>query len=66
MEGRKPPGRRASQAEKDAYYVTLDTPKQVPGKAFIRSASSASPEAAKAAEDVLTQRLFEKGAYYGA
>ena len=66
MEGRKPPSRRASQAEKDAYYVTLPTPKQVPGKAFVRSASSSSAAAAKAAEDVLLRMLFEKGAYYGA
>ena len=66
MEGRKPPGRRASQAEKDAYYVTLPTPKQVPGKAFVRSASSSSAAAAKAAEEVLLRMLFEKGAYYGA
>lgn len=66
MEDKPKPARHASQAEKDAYWVTLPTPKQVPGKAFVRSASSASAEAVRAAEDVLTQRLFEKGAYYGA
>lgn len=66
MDGKKPPERRASQAEKDAYYVTLPTPKQVPGKAFVRSASSALPAAARAAEDELLRRIFERGAYYGA
>lgn len=66
MDGKNPPKRRASQAEKDAYYVTLPTPKQVPGKAFVRSAESASQEAYRAAEDALLQRLFEEGAYYGA
>ena len=66
MEDKPKPGRHASQAEKDAYYVTLPTPKQVPGKAFVRSATSSSAAAAKAAEDVLLRMLFEKGAYYGA
>ena len=66
MDGKKRPGRHASQAEKDAYYVTLDTPKQVPGKAFVRSAGSALPDAIRAAEDELRRRIFERGAYYGA
>jgi len=66
MDGKKPPGRRASQAQKDAYYVTLPTPIQVPGKAFIRSAESSLAEAQKAAEAELWRRLFEKGAYGGA
>lgn len=66
MDGKKPPGRRASQAQKDAYYVTLPTPIQVPGKAFIRSAESSLVEAQKAAEAELWRRLFEKGAYGGA
>lgn len=66
MDGKPPPERHASQAEKDAYWVTLDTPRQVPGKAFVRSASSASAESIRAAEDELTRRVFEKGAYYGA
>ena len=65
MDGKKRPGRHASQAEKDAYYVTLDTPKQVPGKAFVRNASSSTAEAVKAAETVLVQAMFEKGAFYG-
>ncbi len=66
MDGKKPPGRRASQAQKDVYYVTLPTPIQVPGKAFIRSAESSLAEARKAAEAELWRRLFEKGAYGGA
>lgn len=65
MDGKKPPGRRASQAQKDAYYVTLPTPIHVPGKAFIRSAESSLAEAQKAAEAELWRRLFEKGAYGG-
>lgn len=66
MDGRPKPRRRASQAEKDAYYVTLPTPKQVPGKAFVRNAASAMNEASKAAAAELWRRLFEQGAYYGA
>lgn len=66
MEGVKPPGRRASDAAKAAYYVTLDMPRQVPGKAFVRNAAAAMPEALKAAEAELWRRLFEKGSYYGA
>lgn len=66
MDGKKPPGRRASQEQKNAYYVTLDTPKQVPGAAFTRSAISSLPAAQKAAEAELMRRLFEMGSYYGA
>lgn len=66
MDGKKRPGRHASPEQKAAYYVTLDTPKQVPGAAFVRSAISSLPEAQKAAEAELWRRLFEKGAYYGA
>lgn len=66
MDGRPPPKRSASQAEKDAYYVTLPTPKQVPGKAFVRNAASALPDAQKAAQAELWRRLFEQGAYGGA
>lgn len=66
MDGQKRPGRHASLEQKAAYYVTLDTPKQVPGAAFLRSAISALPEAQKAAEAELWRRLFERGAYYGA
>ena len=62
MDGQKRPGRRASQAEKDAYYVPLPQPKQVPGKAFVRSAASAIPAAQAAAEDEVVRRLLKKGA----
>lgn len=61
MDGQPRPGRRASQAVKDAYYVTLPSPKQVTGKAFVRSAESSIPEAVLAAEDELIRRLLEKG-----
>lgn len=66
MDGARRPGRGASQAQKDAYYVTLPTPKQVPGKAFTRNAASAMNEASKAAVAELWRRLFEQGSYYGA
>lgn len=62
MEGKPRPSRRASLAQKAAYYVTLDTPKQIPGKAFVRSAASAMPEAYKAAEDELIRRLMKRSA----
>ncbi len=61
MDGKPKPGRRASQAQKDAYYVTLPVPKQIPGKAFMRSAESSLPEAQKAAEQELLRRLRGKG-----
>lgn len=62
MDGRLPPTRRASQAERDAYYVPLPQPRQVPGRAFVRSAASALPSAQAAAEDVIVRRLLKKGA----
>lgn len=61
MDGTKKPGRRASQAEKDAYYIPLPTPKQVPGRAFMRSAESSLPEAYQAAEQELLRRVTKKG-----
>ena len=61
MDGRPKPGRRASQEQKDAYYIPLPTPKQIPGKAFVRSAESSLPEAYLAAEDELIKRLLRKG-----
>lgn len=45
MEGKPKPGRRASAAVKNAYYVTLPSPIQVPGRAFIRSAADSFGEA---------------------
>lgn len=61
MDGTKKPGRRATQAEKDAYYVTLQAPKQVPGKAFVRSAESSMAMAEQAATAELWRRLDKKG-----
>ena len=61
MDGQKKPGRRASQAEKNAYYVTLDAPKHVPGKFFVqRAGDSAMDRAYKAAEEVLFDRILSK------
>lgn len=61
MESAKKPGRRASQAEKNAYYVTLDAPKHVPGAFFVqRAADSAMERAYKAAEEVLFNRILSK------
>lgn len=45
MEGKPKPGRRASRAEKDAYYVTRDVPIQVPARAFVRRAIDQMPRA---------------------
>jgi hypothetical protein len=56
--GKRKPGRHASQAEKNAYWVTLATPKHVPGKAFVRSAASSFPEAYSAAETYLWSRVL--------
>lgn len=58
MDDKPRPRRRASQAEKDAYYVTLPTPIQVPAKAFVRRAQSKFDEAYKAAEAELLRRLI--------
>lgn len=61
MDGKPPPGRRASQEQKNAYYVTLPTPRQVPGKAFVRNAAAAMPQAYLAAEEELLRRVLKKG-----
>lgn len=60
MEGKPRPGRRASAEQKAAYYVTLPAPVQVPGKAFVRSASDSLPKAYAAAEAELFRRIDEK------
>lgn len=49
MRGKPKPRRRASQAQKDAYYVTLPAPRQMPAYAFMRRAASAEPRAEAAA-----------------
>ena len=55
------PSRRASQAEKDAYYVPLPTPIQVPAKAFVRRAASRSGDALSAMEKRFFAELSERG-----
>jgi hypothetical protein len=55
--GKPRPGRRASQAAKDAYYVTLPAPKQVAAHAFARRATVKFPLAAEAAADVLHRAI---------
>jgi hypothetical protein len=57
MRGKPKPRRGASQAEKDAYYVPLPAPKQVPAVAYFRRAASAIPRAEQAAIAVLERAL---------
>ena len=53
-QGTPKPKRRASQAEKDAYYVPRPGgPVYVPGKHFMSRAAQAAPEAEQAIETVL-------------
>lgn len=54
MDGKKKPSGRASQATKDAYYVTLPSPIQIPGKAFVRRAA----DKRQAAFAAMEQKLF--------
>ena len=57
-QGMKRPRRRASQAEKDAYYVLRPGgPIYVPGKAFMRNTVRAGGAALLASADVLWQAL---------
>lgn len=60
MDDKPRPKRSASQAEKDAYYVTLPTPIQVPAKAFVRNAAARFPQAIAAAEAELLKRINKK------
>lgn len=62
MESSKRPGRHATEAQKAAYYVTLETPKQIPGKAFVRNASAALPDAYMAAENKVIEIILKKAA----
>lgn len=62
MDGQPRPARNASQAVKDAYYVTLPVPVQVPAKAFVRRAQSAFDRAYAAAEAELLKRIHGGGA----
>ena len=61
MRGKPKPGRHASQAEKDAYYMPRKGgPKQHLGRAFMRRAAEAAPAAVRAAADELQRRLDRK------
>ena len=62
MEGKPRPGRHASQATKDAYFVTLPTPIQVPAKAYMRRAQAKFDAAYRAAEAELLKRINGGGA----
>jgi hypothetical protein len=57
MQGQPKPGRRASQAAKDAYYVPLPTPIQIPAKAYMRRAADHFPQAYEAAAAELLKRI---------
>ncbi|HJV75345.1 MAG TPA: HK97 gp10 family phage protein [Noviherbaspirillum sp.] len=59
-QGTPKPKRRASQAEKDAYYVLRPGgPALIPPRSFVRAAESAFPAAIKAAEDELLKRIMK-------
>lgn len=60
MDGKPRPGRRASQAVKDAYYVTLPTPRQVAARPFLRPAASKFTQAIEAAKAELHKHLDAK------
>jgi len=56
--GKRKPKRNASQAVKDAYYVALPSPKQIPARSFLRNAWTAKKdEAAKAAERIMINAI---------
>ena len=61
MQGKPRPRRRASQAEKDAYYVPRPGgPVQWVGKAFVRNAQSQFEAAMQAATEEILRRISEK------
>lgn len=57
MEGKHRPKRRASQAEKDAYYVTLPSPRWMPGHWFVSRAADSMERAYQAAQAELLRRI---------
>lgn len=59
MDGKPRPKGRASQAEKDAYYIPLPTPIQVPARPFVRPAIDKFEAAMKAAEAELRKRILD-------
>lgn len=59
--GKKRPGRWASQAVKDAYFVPLKGgPKYRPGYAFVRRAQDAFPDAIRAMSGELSSQLAQR------
>lgn len=63
MDGREKPSKRASQAVKDAYYVTLPKSIHIPGKAFVRNAQDKTPQAVAAM--IATFNFVMNGAFNG-
>lgn len=59
-QGKPRPSRRAPQSVKDAYYVTLPTPKQVAARPFIRPAAAKFDKAMAAAKAELLKRMDGK------
>lgn len=60
MDGTNRPGRKASQAAKDAYYVPLEGgPRQVAARPFLRPAWAKAKDALDAAEAVLRAKVNE-------
>jgi hypothetical protein len=57
MRGKPRPGRRAPQSVKDAYYVKLEQPRQIPARSFIRAAAVKLPQALDAAEREFLRRI---------
>lgn len=60
MESQPRPTRRSSRSYKDSYWVPREGgPVYVPGKAFMRRALSAAPQATHAAQEVLLAAIQE-------
>ncbi len=59
QDGKPRPGRHASQAAKDAYYVPLPAPVQVAARPFIRPAIDKFNVAMEAAKRELVRRTLE-------
>lgn len=57
MQDKPRPKRRASQDEKDAYYVTLPAPRQVPANPFMRRVAVKERAALEAAVDVILRAI---------
>ena len=58
----KKPSRKASQAVKDAYYMTLKTPKLIPAKPFMRNAIVSH---GKKALDAMAAEFAKRVGYVG-